>query len=70
MAIPKLNNVPIKMYSVGFLSCDSFKSPNRNTDLAANKKPIPSQLPVTTKIKTKRRSKKIFHKKGIIQHIP
>ena len=44
------------MYSVSFLSFDSFKSPKRNTDLAANKKPIPSQLPVITKMNTKMRS--------------
>src|SRR5690554_5884729 len=49
--------VPIKIYSVSFRSLDSFKSPNRNTDLAAIKKPMASQLSVIMKTKTNNRSK-------------
>ncbi len=48
-AMPKLNNVPIKIYSVNFRPLDSFRSPKRKTDFAANKKPMPSQLSVATK---------------------
>ena len=51
-AIPKLNNVPMRMYSVSFLSFESFKSPKRNTDLAANRKPIASQCLVSINVKT------------------
>ena len=43
IAKPKLNKVPIKMYSVSFLSFDDVKSPNLKTDFAANKNPIASQ---------------------------
>lgn len=40
IANPKLNKVPIKMYSVRFLSFARDKSPKRNTDFAANKNSI------------------------------
>ena len=43
IAIPKLNKVPIKIYSVNFLSFDDVKSPNLKTDFAASRKPIASQ---------------------------
>ena len=43
MAIPKLNSVPIRMYSVSLISWFLVKSPNLKTDFAANKKPTPSQ---------------------------
>jgi|GEM_PF-1738403 hypothetical protein len=40
IANPKLSKVPIKIYSVSFLSFALERSPNRNTDLAAISKPI------------------------------
>jgi hypothetical protein len=33
MAIPKLNKVPIKIYSVSFLSFDDVKSANLKADI-------------------------------------
>ena len=51
IAIKKLRNVPITTYSVSFVSLGSFKSPNLNTDLAANKKPTPSHFPNRMKIR-------------------
>lgn len=53
MAIPKLSNVPIKIYSVSLTSWLLVRSPNRKTDLAANKKPTPSQWLSTMKTKTR-----------------
>lgn len=61
MAIPKLKSVPNKMYSVSFRSLDSFKSPNLNTDFAANKNPTASHLLDTINIKTKDRSNIPIH---------
>jgi hypothetical protein len=49
MAIVKLANVPIKTYSVVFISCPLLNSPKRKIDFAANRKPIASLNP--TKIK-------------------
>lgn len=43
MSRPKLIRVPKRIYSVKFLSRVCVRFPIRNTDLAANKKPIPSQ---------------------------
>lgn len=57
IAIPKLRRVPIKIYSVSFLSLDSLRSPNLITDFAANKNPIASHLPNITNVKTKSLSK-------------
>lgn len=39
-----------------FSTFDSFKSPNLKTDFAANRKPIPCQLPVIINTKTNKRS--------------
>ncbi len=57
MAAPKLNNVPIKTYSVSFLSLASFRSPNRKIDFAARRNPIAAHWLITIKIKTSIRSK-------------
>lgn len=51
MAIVKLANVPMSTYSVIFISLALFSSPNRKTDLAANKNPIPSILCVNMKVR-------------------
>ena len=56
MAIPKLSKVPIKTYSVNFLSFDSFKSPKRNIDFAAKMNPILPQFPIITKKNTNKSS--------------
>ena len=56
MAMPKLISVPIRMYSVSFLSFEAVKSPNLKTDFAVIKNPTASQWSVTMKIKTRRRS--------------
>ena len=56
MAIPKLNRVPKRMYSVSFRSLDSLRSPNLKTDFAANKKPTASQRLAKMNTKTKDRS--------------
>ena len=45
MAIPKLSNVPTRMYSVMFLSLLSRTSPILSTDFAAIRNPIDSQWP-------------------------
>lgn len=45
------------MYSVSFLSFDSFKSSKQKTDLAASKKPMTPLFSVTTNVKTNSRSK-------------
>ena len=56
MAIEKLMRVPIMMYSV-FLCVESLcKSPNRNTDLAASKKPIALIWFMAMNVKIKKRS--------------
>lgn len=57
MAMPKLTSVPIKTYSVSLRLFASFKSPNRNTDLAAIKNPTPSGCPEAKNANTKSRSK-------------
>ena len=57
MAKPKLSSVPIRMYSVSFRSLAFDKSPKRNTDFAAIKKPTPSQWFVMINMNTKRRSR-------------
>ena len=51
MAIVKLANVPIRTYSVVWISLALFNSPKRNTDFAANKKPTPSKLPTRTNVR-------------------
>ena len=51
MAIVKLANVPIRTYSVVWISLALFNSPKRNTDFAANKKPTPSKLPARTNVR-------------------
>ena len=51
MAIVKLANVPIRTYSVVWISLALFNSPTRNTDFAANKKPTPSKLPTRTNVR-------------------
>ena len=40
MARPKLKSVPIRTYSVNFLFLPLLRSPKRNTDLAAIKRPM------------------------------
>jgi len=56
IAIPKLNSVPNRIYSVSFRSLDSLRSPNRNTDFAANKKPTASHRFAKINTKTNDRS--------------
>ncbi len=56
IAIPKLKSVPNRIYSVGFRSLDSLRSPNLNTDFAAKKKPTASHRLANINIKTKDRS--------------
>ena len=51
MAIVKLANVPIKTYSVVFISCPLLNSPKRKIDFAANRKPIASLNPTKIKVK-------------------
>lgn len=57
----KLVKVPISTYSVVFMSCALFNSPNLNTDFAANKKPIPSMLSVKINVSINMRSKYPIH---------
>ena len=57
IAIPKLNKVSIKIYSVSFLSLDDVKSSSLKKDFTAKKKPRASQRFVTTKAKINKRSK-------------
>lgn len=57
IAIEKLAKDPISTYSVTFMSLDLFNSPNLNTDLAANKNPIPSTLSVNMKVRINMRSR-------------
>ena len=56
MAIPKLISVPIKIYSVSFLSFALERSPNLKTDLAAISKPIALHWFNRMKANTKSRS--------------
>lgn len=51
MAIVKLANVPMRTYSVIFISLALFSSPKRKTDFAASKKPIPSMVFVNMNVR-------------------
>lgn len=56
MANPKLTKVPIRKYSVSFLSFARERSLNRNTDLAAINQPIACHWFKTIKPNTNNRS--------------
>lgn len=55
-ALPMLKIVLKSMYPVSLRSLDSLRSPNLNTDFAANKNPTASQRFAKTNTKTNERS--------------
>ena len=57
IAIPKLNRVPIRTYSVSLRFLPSVKSPNLNTDLAVMRNPMADQVLSKIKVNTNKRSR-------------